>query len=481
MTMSKNKIALILGKGAEGCGVTRYATEMWQWGQKHNVTIDVFSYDEFFHHRGKSHILEIKSFNSDTLLETVDVINTYDIAMFHSYPSSKFNKSAVFDFYHVFVKGIKCIKVGFMHELTKTNIDKIPYLLPLMNQMDTLLTFTENSFFAKTISELLPSKVIGKNVIKFTMMYDFEKNKQLREKYPLEQKNKKMIYCSRWTTMKDPKRVLLLDPILKSIDAKVSCELHGIERSMGAKIDILDRPNVLDKTRKLITGPLDGVPVHGPYVREEGLELMASSLFVASFYRMPKDPLGYGDRMEFTQIETISVGSIPIFDKHWGENNRTKDGTRYIDIPYSAIYSDVDDLEETAEKIKYVANNTIEQQKYIDTSYEIVKSEFDVNEIMPKLIKNIINNGHDKNKYLSEKDLILNITQNQEFVDLYEEYNNKGEIVVFGIKEMMNNIFSVIDGKKEIEIKTWKKPRKNSIIKNDNKIVEETFDDLFIY
>lgn len=480
---STKKIALVLGRGLEGCGVTRCVTEMWQWGDKNNMQIDVFVYDEFSHSRGKSHVLPHTKFKKTDLLKTVDTINqTYDSVIFHSYPSSKFEKDAVYDFYHVFVKNIKIIKVGFMHELTKANIDKIPYLIPLMNQMDTIFTFTEDSFFSKSVARLLPSKIIGKNLKKYTMMFDFEKFSELREKYTLDNKDKKIVYVSRWTTMKDPRRLLLLHPILKSIDSGLTTELRGIERSIGAKVDIFDMPNVYDNTKKEPCGPVDGVPVYGPYIHAEGLEYMARNLFVASFYRMPKDPQGYGNRMEYTQIESIAVGSIPVFDKHWGENNRTKDGRRYIDIPYSAIYSDVDDLEGTAKKLKEVSLDKKSQQKYLDVSYEIAKKEFDIRNVMPQLISDIFENSFDTCKYNSEEDIIMSITGNTEFVDLYLEYNDKKDIVVFGIKELSDNIFAVIDGKRELEVKTWKKPKK--IKESKKEIVTEAvdpLDDMFIY
>lgn len=476
---STKKIALVLAKNVEGCGVTRCVTEMWQWGKKNNVQIDVFAYDEFAHSRGKSHILEYTKFKQGDLPQLVNTINTtYDTVIFHSYPSSKFSKEAVYDFYHVFIKNITIIKVGFMHELTKSNIDKIPYLIPLMNQMDTIFTFTQDSFFSKSITNLLPSKIIGKNLKKYTMMFDFEKFSELREKYTLDNKDKKIVYVSRWTTMKDPRRLILLHPILKNIDSGLTTELRGIERSMGAKVDIFDMPNVYDNTKKYPCGPIDGVPVYGPYIHAEGLDYMARNLFVASFYRMPKDPQGYGDRMEYTQIESIAVGSIPVFDKHWGENNRTKDGRRYIDIPYSAIYSDVDDLEATAQKLKEVSLDKTAQQKYLDVSYEIVKNEFDIQKVMPQLLSDIFENGFDKHKYNSEEDVIMAITSNPEFVDLYREYNNKKDIVVFGIKELTNNIFAIVDGKRELEVKTWKKPKK-SVVK-DEQVVQDN-DDMFIY
>lgn len=491
--MSNNKkIALVLGQSREGCGITRYAAEMQNWGKQHDTVVDVFSYDERIYSRSKSHEIEFTSFKIPQLENIVNKINNeYDIVVFHSYPSNKFSTEAIYNFYHNFFKKINILKVGFMHELNKTNVDKIPYLIPYMNGMDTIYNFSETTWFSKNVSTLLPSKTLGTRVKKFTMMFDIDSVKSYRDSVPLENKQNKIVYCSRWTPIKDPKRVLFLHDVFRKNNSEILCELKGIERSIGTvgkivAINIFNHPTVLDRTKywQNRTPPhtTGVIPVYGPYVRSEGLEYMANNLFIASFYRLPKDPQGYGDRMEFSQIETIAVGSIPVFDKHWGENNRTLDGTRYIDIPYSAVYSDIDDLEATAQLLDTISKDITLQQKYIDTSYKIIKQEFDINTLMPKFIDDVVSNGFDKEKFTSEEDIIKHITNNDEFVEMYNEYNTKREVVVFGIRELTSNIFSIVCDSKEKEIHTWKKPKK--IKESKKEIVTEAvdpLDDMFIY
>ena len=186
-------------------------------------------------------------------------------------------------------------------------------------------------------------------------------------------------------------------------------------------------------------------------------------MFACSFYRMPKAPNDYGDRMEFTQIEIIGSGAIPVFDRHWSENNRTRDGKRYFDIPYSAIYSDKENLEETAQKIIEVANDPELQKKYIETSYKLVKQEFDANIVLPEMFNYILSVGKDENKFKSEKQLIKQLIDKEfidEFLELHDKYIADNEIPVYGIRELYsNNIFSILDGKKEKEIKVFKKSR----------------------
>lgn len=460
--LKNKKLAIVHGQSIEGCGVTRVSTEMQLWADKVDVGLTIYSYDERMYNRREAHELYFIPFLRTDIPKIVDELNQYDAVIFQSYPSAKFDNASIKAFYQDLVKKVTAIKVGFMHELNKTNTDKIPFLIPIMNEMDLIYNFSEQTWFSQEVSKALPSKELGKRVKKFTMMFNFDELDQYRQNFSLEDKEKKLSYLGRWTTGKKPRRVLDLAPMLKEKDPDFKCELKGIERSIGAKTDIFDHPNCLDLTGKNVPQNSTGfVPVYGPYNRQEGMEYMAKSLFGCSFYRLPKDPDGYGDRMEYTQIEIIGVGSVPVFDQHWGENNRTKDGRRYVDIPFSAIYSDENNLEETVRKIIEVSKDRELQQKYIDTSYQIVKNEFDVNIVMPELLNYIFEVGKDEGKFKSEEDLFRHLTSNEEFVeDAVKIMDESDDILVTGFRELAGEkmiFLSIIDGKKEKELKKWKK------------------------
>lgn len=456
----KNKrFALVYGQSIEGCGVSRNGSEFQHWFNKNGIELTVYSYDERTYNRRDAHELNFKSFMRDDIGNIVNELNQYDAVLFNSYPSNKFNKESIIDFYEKLIKKITTIKVGFMHELNKTNIDKVPYLVGIMNQMDIIYNFSEETWFAQTISQMLPSKKIGNRVKKFTMWFNFDLLENYRNTISLSDKEKKLLYIGRWTTMKDPRRVLDLGPML--LEHGIEPELMGIERSIGAKFDIFDHPNIIDRTgKKEKIGETGCVPVYGTYIRDEGMEKLANSLFGCSFYRMPKTPENYGNRMEYTQIETIAVGSIPVFDEDWGINNKTKDGKRYIDIPYSAIYSNKEDLQGTVDKLYEVANNIDLQKKYRETSYKIAKSEFDADIVIPEMFNDILNIGKDNDIFTCDEDLIRHFITGEgqdEFINLYRKYNSDGEIVVLGIRELFRDKeFCILDGKKEKRIKRFK-------------------------
>jgi hypothetical protein len=353
-----------------------------------------------------------------------------------------------------------------MHEITQQNINKIPHLLGLMNACDVIFNFTEKSYFSQTLSKMLPSKKLGERIKKFTMWLNFDdETEDLRNNIQLQDKTKELLYLGRWTTMKAPRRVLDLWPFLQ--EQNISARLLGIERSIGAKSDIFDHPNTLDMTGKVPSGNPNGVPVYGPYVRHEGMEQMAKSLFGCSFYRMPKDPNGYGDRHEYTQIEIIAVGSLPVFDLHWAENNKVHTGERYIDIPHSGIYSDGNNLQETAETLARVSASPDLQRKIRDTSYEIIRTEYDAEHVLPEMFEHVLSLGKDKDKFESVDDMLLSITGSDEYVRLYNELVNDEYLVALGLGELSSGSLSVFDGKKRVEkhrLRLGPKPKKQGIL-----------------
>ena len=90
----------------------------------------------------------------------------------------------------------------------------------------------------------------------------------------------------------------------------------------------------------------------------------------------------------------------------------------------------------------------------------IVKEEFDANIVLPEMFNYMLNIGKDNNKFKNDEELIKSlISKNNidEFIELYKKYNDN-EVVVLGIRELYdNNIFCILDGKKEKEIKKFKK------------------------
>ena len=459
------KIAMIFGKGLDGCGVQRGAVEIATWAQRNSVKFDIFSMKGRSFARAKGHSMPVEpvDFKHTEIPSLVEKLNSdYDIVILNSYPSSKHSPQAVMSFYENLVKKIENpILVGMMHEIKKANIDAIPMIIPILNYCDIVYNFSEKTFFSNEFSSYFPSKALGERTKRFKMWIDLsELKKNYRDKFDLSKKDRKLTYVGRWTSMKDPRRVLDLYPIMKDKDPSFRLALHGIERSIGAKFDIIDHPNsVYNLKFDDYDWNVDGVPTFGPYDYANGMDLISTSLFGCSFYRLPKEPHNYGDRMEYTQIEIIGCGTIPVFDKHYGEHNIDSNGNRYIDNDYLAVWSSRDNLGETADKLISIADSPSEQRKYRDSSFDFIDREFNANNVLPEMFDYILKTGKDNNKFSSDKELINHLFKDSKAFTDYLTILEQGKTPAVGIKQITNQSLCFFEKKARKEFACYKQKR----------------------
>jgi hypothetical protein len=162
------------------------------------------------------------------------------------------------------------------------------------------------------------------------------------------------------------------------------------------------------------------------------------------------------------------VGTIPVFDKHWAENNRLSSGQRYIDVPYSAIYTDGTNLEEVADKILDLGKNPTEMQKYLDSGYEMVKSEFDADVVIPKALDLIMRVG--KNQKQMSIDEICREFTNDDFSYEVSVLQKEGKLPVLGIGEFVDKEVHYLKEGKQVLVKKCnaeKKMYKKKIMSNE--------------
>ncbi len=467
MNYKNFRIATVYGQGAEGCGVQRTSGELQLWAQKSGAIVDTYIYNVKKYGRGAGHDMNLINFMPEDIPKIVEKINTYDIVMFMSYPHNKFEHQHSKDFYFkLFKKITEPITVFYMHEINKGNIDKVTYLVPMIVNSDLVFHFDTDTWFSSTLNELGFQKIRDR-LNKYTLWMDFDELDLYRKKYK-NNRDKGLASVTRWSSLKNVRRSIDIMSELQKLDNSVDCRVHGIERSIGAATS--PDAGILNYEKVIYINPngrreneeRGTVEVSGPVQRNEGLDIVASHMFASSFFSLPKKPKDYGNRMEYTQIEIIGVGSIPIFDKHWGENNTLNDGRRYIDIPYSAIYTDGSDTPEVAQRLVEIANDRELAQKYLDTSYELVKSEFDGDHVIPKAIDLILSKGK-KDKYLTEYEICDEFV-NSEFAREMQKVEKSGKLPVYGIGEFTDAEVHFLNEAKQELVKKCK-PRKNRNVK----------------
>lgn len=375
------KIAILLLRSLEGCGVTRYALEEQKWYRNNGHVCDIYAGSDKSWGRKDAQENDVIEFDNDEIPNLRDKLNDeYDIVYYQSLPSKK-GHSEIYKtetFKHLVCGVTKPIKLSHQNDHKAQSISRNSMIWETMAEMDACFTHSLTSPFAEKLKENVP----GAKLIKMGLGFDFD---SLREYWkPVEQQIKRISYFGRFAGFKDPQRIITMQPLLER--AGIIGEMKGIERSIGSLdlfySDLKDRANSyrqniyeVKKKDEKITQTTDKIWIYGPYNRLEGIEDLSTSMFGADFYNL--SPESYGDNMEFAMCEIIATGVIPVFDKHWAENCTHKDGTKFIDIKDFAIYSDRDNLQDTVDQMQELANDATERERRREKCLEWAKSHCD--------------------------------------------------------------------------------------------------------
>lgn len=466
MDYKKAKYAIVLGRHVDGCGCQRCNIEMKTWCDRNNIDVEIFAHVGKKSARFNSQQMDYVGYKEKDLDDIQKRLNEKDVVIFASYPYAKFDHSYIRSFYDKIIKGLdKPIKVGFIYELHKTYINKIPYIAAIMNNMDVIYGYGPNTWFNQSMEAMFPHKKEENRVRRMTHAIDLEEMKQYRNDQP--GKERKIMFCGRWTTTKGPSVLLNLAPHIKKLDPNFVIKLRGIEKSIGAKTDIYDNPYCIDCTGK--NGPKANekgcAEVYKEYAHADAMKELSNTMFGFSGFHLKESE--YSDRVECSMAEYINCGAIPVFSEHWAKHNHliASTGETYYDYnlkhPFMITFTE-DTLEETAKKIIEVSNDEKLQKIMIDNGYEILKKEFDPGWIVPDLFQTCLDLGYDKHKFKTEEDLIRHLIDDEfvdEYLKLYEKYKDK-DIVVLDCKNIYeNNTFAIVEGNKNVVIKEFKKSR----------------------
>jgi hypothetical protein len=342
----------------------------------------------------------------------------------------------------------------------------------MLNEADLVYHFGTDTWMAQQVVSMLPSKKVNERMCRFRMWMNFEELLKYKEKYPIESRKRGLTYVGRWSTLKNIDRTVEIGYHAHQIDQDFVTEIHGIEASVGAKFQIIDHPwttyTRINKTKENRTYGNGPVKAWEPCTRDFALNHFASHMFGSAFYSLPKNPENYGNRMEYTQIEIIGTGAVPLFDRHWAENNRISDGTVYADIPNFCILSDGLDVEEVAALIVEMSHDVPTMKKYQKTSFEVAYEEFNADTVIPETLEHIFSMGKDRSKFSSDTELLSSLC-GAIFAEEISNFEREGKIPALGIQEVKGNQLSYLEGAKQVFVKS-DSPRTPTVTTNSTKL-----------
>jgi len=370
------KIALVLAKGVEGCGLTRHTIEFYNWLIKEGHDATIYAAIEKRWPRHKTTDIIATEFKRKDIPKIAKELEQHDVVYYTSYPHKSVGDEFNEDFIQHCIYGLENpIKVGNCLDHNTANLAKNYKYWEIMKAMDAMFNYSARSNFANKLREHAPdTPLIEMNL----NPYDYDAWNHVV--VPTEEQERRTTYFGRFAGFKDPFRMFEIMELMK--DHNFVTEARGVERSMGALPMFLEedrktpRSDVFEVNEKKnpITYPqqTDKLYIHGPYNLAEGMAELGKSMFGAEFFNLPERL--YGSMIEYAMCEVIAAGTIPLFDKHWGENviHRTE-GVPFIELEDFAIFVDKDNVEASIPQMLELANDHKRRDEFRKNSLRLAK------------------------------------------------------------------------------------------------------------
>lgn len=387
------KYVLLMGRGIEGTGNTKYAVELQQYLKETGNDCFTIANSDKIWGREKSHANEIihMSFECNES-KIIDICKTADVVIVLSTPARNFPEFSKLAFYNivkdVFEHNVKTIYIQVDHKIQSINrnfyadweyTDIFDYFTMVFthSRHGDFVRFCENNGIPTDNFKYGDDGCfIGINGL------DWDKYLILRKDFA-DKTYKTVKFIGRAANWKGP--WLVRDIHAKYLkDAGYITTLEGIEGSIQTvkelyketKPDRISRDDVLlfintASKRKLNSNTLNferNKPVYvlPPYDNIDALDRMSKCQFGIELLLLEDGVLS--NIMEYAMMEIVAVGTIPVFRKRWGEMFKVN-GKPIIEYDCGTIFMDENDPQKAINVMNELSNdektyNTMRNKAY---------------------------------------------------------------------------------------------------------------------
>lgn len=391
------KVAILLGRGTEGCGVTQCAIQM-----QRSSGAKVFSCSDVKWPRrtankfpGEYVELSFKTLNEDLITE----LNTYDVVVIYSVPSKSHPEETQENFVTLLSR-INTRKTFINVDHNIQSINRNAKLKEICDVCDILLTHSTTNPF----SEWVAKQGITTPLRKMRLGFDFDGH---RHKYWLDVDNKdlkRVLWIGRTAGWKGPQLMIDFHNYSLRRDNYITV-LEGLEANIGYKgVLYFDKENTV--RRRVVnyfrpekehgdgkwspdlygTEKKGEVYLYPPYNNHEAMQRMAFAGFGSDLYHLK--PKMYGNNIENCHAEVVASGAIPIFHKHFGDHvihHKTGDPVSKCDNS-GTLFLDNTNYEEIADKMKELVDNEYKYSDFREAAFEFWKSHADIDEVVKEIL-----------------------------------------------------------------------------------------------
>jgi len=407
--MIKN-VVILMGRGIEGCGVTKYTIELAKYLGKKGYIYKILASGDKNWSRKKSHPvdnIELVKFADDSKLEgIVATCNSADVVLINSLPvknignSRGYPEEAIENFKKIIGSITKPI-IPIQHDHNNLSIIRNGALEEVLDKCRAVFSHAEDNDFVKFVKNYTndgnplmsffgESRSIPIHTFQPGMYFD-----EVRKKYwkPVNQIDKRINrWIGRCVTWKG------YDPIIKFHkqylrQAGYCTVLEGIEKS-PAFLDFKDKYEFINNTAVDIKDVDlkqhygEDVMVFNIFNNEELLERMSTTGFGYQLTHL--DPSYVKHSIEYTHCEVPSTGTISVFNEKFGKLCiHRKTGNPIIEDDSGTLWLSYDNMPETLEKINKLSNDDVLYDETREKIYEYYKSHQDADAVFDELMNKI--------------------------------------------------------------------------------------------
>lgn len=406
-----SKVTVIMGKGLEGCGVSKYSIELCKYLEKHNHDYKLIASKDKNWSRGSSHtfknLIHIKFALEDSVQSVVDICNSSDLVIINSLPAkplgvTKGHDAQVGKNFIAMLSQIKVPVISIQHDHNKLSIIRNDALKETIERSDMLFSHAPDNDFVREIKSMFPdSSGLGnffdESPVKKIEFFNFQPGMyfdEVKDKYwkPISEVDKNVHrWIGRTTFWKGFDLMFKFSQELRKKNAVTI--LEGIEKS-PAYIAFKERYDYIDyvttKTHTVnVTKHLGDKPlVFTLFNNVELLERMSKTGY--GYQLTVIEPRYIQHSIEYTHCEVASVGCVPVFRKEYGEacihritgNPLSKDDS-------GTIWLGEDNINEVSSLMDKLNSDNGLRDEYRNKAFEYYKSHQDADKIFDELFSKI--------------------------------------------------------------------------------------------
>lgn len=400
------KYLLLLGRGVEGCGVTKFAIEWEKWFIRNGYDYDILAVDDKKWSRKDSHSFQKLTkvrLKKDADFETAKtVINACDIVIINSLPPIKIEQ-IIADRFIDLLNLSKGKSALIQHDHNARSIKRNAALLESCEVSSVI--FSHSTTDSDFVRYLTFEKIIGNsesislfgNTTEDKPLINFQPGMYLedvRKDYwkPIEEQDSlHHKWIGRTAPFKGYDLMFEFSSHLK--EAGFLTTMEGLESSpaiinvkqkydfhnhLHTKIDEVD-----------ISNYYGGVPtLFSFYKHAELLERLSKCAFGYQLSRL--DPRFIEHSIEYTHMEVVCAGTIPVFRKQYFDHCvHTKTGNPISsdkDTGTIFICADGSNFIESIEKMKELSADSVMRNEWREMAYEYYNSHQSADKTFSKLI-----------------------------------------------------------------------------------------------